>query len=133
MKIETRVYSASGRPSAPASSRGGGTLLIIVIRPSAGATIRLSPRGVVRMGSRKKANTQIVRPTSSQPMNSQPSRKENRVSAAAPAPNLRPSGCVEGKRHLTVEVVRSPPGCLSREGMRIPLSSGNRTHNAAVA
>ena len=39
MKIETRVYSASARPPSPASSRGGGTLAIIVTSPSAGATI----------------------------------------------------------------------------------------------
>ena len=60
MKIETRVYSPSARPSAPRSSGGGGTLAIIVISPSAGATIKLSPRGVVRIGSRKKAATQMV-------------------------------------------------------------------------
>ena len=60
MKIDTRVYSPSARPSGPRSSGGGGTLAIIVISPSAGATISLSPRGVVRTGSRKKVATQIV-------------------------------------------------------------------------
>ena len=47
MKIDTRVYSLSASRSGPRSSSGGGTLTIIVISPSAGAMIRLSPRGVV--------------------------------------------------------------------------------------
>ena len=66
MKIDTRVNSPA-RPPSPASSSGGGTRLIIVTSPSAGATISLGSAGVVRTGSRKKAATQIVRPTSSQP------------------------------------------------------------------
>ena len=56
MKIETRVYSAVGEALRPGKLAGGGTLAIIVISPSAGATMKLSPRGVVRIGSRKKAN-----------------------------------------------------------------------------
>src|SRR6266542_4367028 len=49
MKIDTRVYSPSSSASGPRSSGGGGTFTIIVIRPSAGATMNLSPRGVHRI------------------------------------------------------------------------------------
>ena len=67
MKIDTRVYSPSAIASGPRSCGGGGTLEISVINPSAGAMISFSLRGVVRMGSRKKAATQIATPTSSMP------------------------------------------------------------------
>ena len=134
MKIDTRVYSPSARPSGAARARGGGgTLAIIVISPSAGATINLSPRGVVRIGSRKKAATQIVRPTSSQPMNvpaeqegeERERRRDRRRTCGLP-------GWTEGKRHLTV-VVSGLSG-LSRAGMRHSLSTAlHALHNAAVA
>ena len=66
MKIDTRVNSPESPPS-PASSSGAVTRLIIVTSPSAGATISFGSAGVVRIGSRKKAATQMVSPTSSQP------------------------------------------------------------------
>src|SRR5579884_1714770 len=125
MKIDTRVYSPSLRPSAPRSSGGGGTLTIIVIKPSAGAMISLSPRGVVRIGSRKKVATQIVRPTSSQPRKFQCSRKANNVIAPTPTVYFRPSGWIEGKRHFTV-VVGSGVSFLSSAGMVACLSGAQR-------
>src|SRR6185369_826050 len=88
MKIETRVYLPSSSPSGPRSSGGGGTSTIIVTNPSAGETINLSPRGVVRTGSRKKAATQIVRPSRSHAITAQCRRKASNVIAPAPTANL---------------------------------------------
>ena len=135
MKIDTRVYSPSARPSAPRSSGGGGTLAIIVIRPSAGATISFSPRGVVRIGSRKKVATQMVS-ADQQPADDmcQCSRKANSGDRRRRRPHTcgLPGGRT-GKRHLTV-VVGSGLSCLSSAGMRASLRGACRQrHNAAVA
>ena len=62
MKIETRTTGSALSIPSPCSSRGGGTLVIIVTSPSAGETIRPSPTGVVRTGSRKKAAMNRLRP-----------------------------------------------------------------------
>src|SRR6185369_1979024 len=99
------VYLPSSSPSGPRSSGGGGTSTIIVTNPSAGETINLSPRGVVRTGSRKKAATQIVRPSRSHAITPQCRRKASNVIAPAPTANLRPSGWTDGNRHLTVVVI----------------------------
>jgi hypothetical protein len=50
MKIEMRGKGVVPRPS----SRGGGAVVIWLIIPSAGATMRPSRTGVTRGGSRKK-------------------------------------------------------------------------------
>jgi len=92
MKIDTRSMVASERPSAPAISGGGGTSAICVTSPSAGAITRSAPVGVTRTGSRKKAATQIVRPSISQPNISQPSSQKHSVTTPAISTNLRPSG-----------------------------------------
>src|SRR5207248_6784084 len=132
MKIDTRVYSPSSSASGPRSSGGGGTLVIIVIKPSAGATMNLSPRGVVRTGSRKKAATQIVAPTQSQPRAWLTATYTISVTNAAPTAYLRPSGWIDGKRHLTF-VVGSGLSCLSSAGIGASLVLPRRGHNAAVA
>jgi hypothetical protein len=113
MKIDTRVNSPR-RPPSPASSGGGGPWLIIVTSPSAGATISLDRRGVVRIGSRKKAATQIVTPISSQPRKWLTGCRSASAMNAAMTVNLRPSGWTEGKRHLTV--VRWLSGLSSGHG-----------------
>src|SRR3546814_11607841 len=100
MKIDTRSIGASPNPSGPAISGGGGTSAIWVTSPSAGATIRSAPVGVIRTGSRKKAPTQMVRPSISHGSTGQPSSQKQRVTIAAINRNLRPSGWTEGQRHL---------------------------------
>ena len=75
----------------------------MVTSPSAGATIRSSPSGVVRTGSRKNAATQIASPTSGQNSSFHTSN-DNSATAAAIATNTRPLGWTDGKRHLTVVV-----------------------------
>src|SRR3546814_16046873 len=69
-------------PSGPAISGGGGTSAIWVTSPSAGATIRSAPVGVIRTGSRKKAPTQMVRPSISHGSTGQPSSQKQRVTIA---------------------------------------------------
>src|SRR3982750_363559 len=133
MKIDTRVYSPSARPSGPRSSGGGGTLAIMVISPSAGATINLSPRGVVRTGSRKKVATQIVAPISSQPKKWLINVYIARAATPAITTYLRPSGWIEGKRHLTVVVEIGVSEVFSGVGMAAPLKSVAGRHNGAVA
>src|SRR3546814_6106411 len=59
----------------------------------------------MRTGSRKKAPTQIVRPSISHGSTGQPSSQKQTVTIAAINRNLRPSGCTEGQRHLM-----PPPG-----------------------
>ena len=99
MKIETRISGSSASPSGPTSSLGGGTVVIIVTIPSAGAMISPSPVGVVRIGSRKKAAIQAASPMLSQPSQSQSITHQNRRAiATAMTTNLRPSGCTLGIR-----------------------------------
>src|SRR4029450_4140925 len=101
MKIETRVNSPV-RPPSPASSSGALTRLIIVTRPSAGATISLGSPGVVLIGSRKNAATQIVNPISSKPRKWLTRLYIAKAAKAAISVYFRPSGWIDGKRHLTV-------------------------------
>ena len=114
MKIETRTRVSSFSPSGPAISRGTGTRSIIVTSPSAGEMICPSACGVTRIGSRKKAATQMVTPISRKPSSSQMANRNSIVTAAEIRTYLRPSGCTAGQRHLTGGL---PVGGFSSEGM----------------
>jgi hypothetical protein len=67
--------------------------------PGGSPTIRPSPFGVVRIGSRKKAATHKLIPAKAQPSTSHSTTtQKKRVIAAAMTTNLRPSGCTLGIR-----------------------------------
>ena len=131
MKIDTRTIGAS--PNSPTSSRGTGTRWIIVTSPSAGATIRSSPCGVVRTGSRKNAATQMHRPTNGQ-NRTWLIAVAIRVSPPAIRTYLRPSGWTAGKRHLTVSVGRAAAGGgVSSDDIRGGLSAPSLPDNVETA
>ncbi|PAV93473.1 hypothetical protein WR25_24904 [Diploscapter pachys] len=65
--------------------------------------INPSPVGVVRTGSRKKVSTQTTTASSGQ-NSTLVSTVPSNVMPRAMAAYLCPSGCTEGKRHLTVVV-----------------------------
>src|SRR5262245_5541783 len=86
MKIETRGSARSPR----LSSAGGTAWMILLTRPSAGATTSPSRVGVTRSGSRKNNAHQIVRTVAIQPSGDH-SKNNSRLARANPPMNGSPS------------------------------------------
>src|SRR5262249_45362871 len=86
MKIETRGSARSPR----LSSAGGTAWMILLTRPSAGATTRPSRVGVTRSGSRKNKAHQIVKTGLIQPSGDH-SQNKSRPASAKPPMNGNPS------------------------------------------
>ena len=117
MKTVTRVTRPSPRPPSPSNWRGTSTLVIRLTRPSAGDTIKFSPIGVTRTGSRKKAATQIAMPSSTKLSAVHSSTSPlNRTAASAIPRNLRPSGCMSGRRYLALSPGTSGSGPAGTSG-----------------
>ena len=133
---EDRDARTIGRRQArprPRNSRGGGTVAIIVTSPSAGAMISPSPCGVVRIGSRKKAATQMVSPASEPAEQLPVDRNANRRDRRRDDDELAPFGMDRGPAPLDGGGRERAVGLLERGHARALRRCGQQQTTAAVA